>query len=249
MNIIIVEDETLAADNLELLLHAVDKNICVLAKIQSVRSAVRWLSANHCDLIFLDIQLSDGNAFDIFAQTEVKTPVIFTTAYDQYAIRAFKHNSIDYLLKPINQDKLVQSLRKFHQLNESRSLPDFKQLIDSLRNPVQYQERFLVNAGQKLRTVKTMEIAYIHVNGKGVFICTKENKSYDINYTLEKLEETLDPKIFFRINRQFMVNIDCIENMHIVSKSRLKLDLKPKPDEEVIVSVNNVAGFKLWLNR
>jgi len=248
MNVIIVEDEILAAENLELLIHSVDKSISVLAKLQSVRNAVQWLSSNQCDLIFLDIQLSDGNAFEIFEQTEVKTPVIFTTAYDQYAIRAFKHNSIDYLLKPINLDELAQSIHKYKQLNENQVTPDFKRLIDSLHNPVQYQERFLVNAGQKLRTVKTSEIAFIHVNEKGVFLCTKENKNYDINYTLEKLEEILDPKIFFRINRQFIVNIDCIENMHIVSKSRLKLDLKPKTEEEVIVSVNNVANFKLWLN-
>jgi DNA-binding LytR/AlgR family response regulator len=249
MNIIIVEDEILAAENLELLIHSVDKSISVLAKIQSVRNAVQWLSLNQCDLIFLDIQLSDGNAFEIFEQIEVKTPVIFTTAYDQYAIRAFKHNSIDYLLKPINQDELAQSINKYKELNENEVMPDFKRLIDSLRNPVQYQERFLVSAGQKLRTVKASEIAFIHVNEKGVFLCTKENKNYDINYTLEKLEEILDPKYFFRINRQFIVNIDCIENMHIVSKSRLKLDLKPKPEEEVIVSVNNVANFKLWLNK
>lgn len=249
MNVIIVEDELLAADNLELLLHSVDKNIKVLAKLQSVRNTVNWLSSGQCDLIFLDIQLSDGNAFEIFGQTEVKTAVIFTTAYDQYAIRAFKHNSIDYLLKPINSGELSQSISKFNQLSESQLLPNFKQLIDSLHNKVQYQERFLVNAGQKLRTVKTSEIAYIQVNEKGVFINTKENKSYDINYTLEKLQEILDPKHFFRVNRQFIVNIDCIENMHIVSKSRLKLDLKHKPEEEVIVSVNNVADFKLWLNR
>jgi len=249
MNVIIVEDELLAANNLELLLHSIDKDISILAKIQSVRNALQWLSTNQCDLIFLDIQLSDGNAFEIFEQIDVRTPVIFTTAYDQYAIRAFKHNSIDYLLKPINQSELAQSIRKYYILNENRILPDFKQLIDFLNNPVQYQERFLVNAGQKLRTVKTSDIAYIHVNEKGVFLCTKENKSYDINYTLEKLEEILDPKKFFRINRQFIVNVDSIENMHIVSKSRLKLDLKPKPEDEVIVSVNNVADFKLWLNK
>ncbi len=246
---IIIEDELLAADNLEFLIHSVDENIRVLTKMQSVRNAVQWLSSNKCDLIFLDIQLSDGNAFEIFEQTEIKTPVIFTTAYDQFAIRAFKHNSIDYLLKPINQDELAQSIRKYYQLTENRILPDFSQLIDSLRNPVQYQERFLVNAGQKLRTIKSSEIAFVHVNEKGVFICTMENKSYDINYTLEKLEEILDPKKFFRINRQFIINVDCIENMHIVSKSRLKLDIKPKPDQEVIVSVNNVADFKLWLNK
>ncbi len=246
---VIIEDEKLAADNLELMLHSIDEEIKILAKIESVRNSVKWLSSNTCDLIFLDIQLSDGNSFSIFDHVDVKIPVIFITAFDQYAIRAFKHNSIDYLLKPINKDDLSQSLQKFYEHFQSHQFPDYKALLESLRNPVNYQERFLVTAGQKLRTIKTSEIAYFYVQTKGVFLCTKEDKHYDINYTLEKLEEMLDPKSFFRINRQYIVNIEVIENMYIVSKSRLKLDILPKPSEEVIVSVNNVQEFKLWLNR
>jgi DNA-binding LytR/AlgR family response regulator len=249
MKAVIIEDEKLAADNLELMLHSIEAKIQILAKIESVRNAVKWLLSNSCDLIFLDIQLSDGNSFNIFDQVEVKTPVIFITAYDQYAIRAFKHNSIDYLLKPVNKDDLSLSLQKYHEYYQSHQAPDFKKLLESIRNPISYQERFLVSAGQKLKTIKTSEIAYFYVRTKGVFLCTKEDKHYDINYTLENLEEMLDSKIFFRVNRQYIINIEVIENMLTVSKSRLKLELKPKPSEEVIVSVNNVQEFRLWLNR
>jgi DNA-binding LytR/AlgR family response regulator len=249
MKAVIIEDEKLAADNLELMLHSIDAGIQILAKIESVRNSVKWLSSNNCDLIFLDIQLSDGNSFSIFEDIEVKTPVIFITAYDQYAIRAFKHNSIDYLLKPVNKDDLSLSLQKYQEYYQSRQTPDYKVLLETIRNSVNYQERFLVSAGQKLRTIKTTDIAYFYVHTKGVFLCTKEDKHYDINYTLEKLKEMLDPKIFFRVNRQYIINIEVIENMFTVSKSRLKLELKPKPSEEVIVSVNNVQEFRLWLNR
>jgi DNA-binding LytR/AlgR family response regulator len=249
MNVVIIEDEKIASDNLERMLHSIDENIHVLTKIESIRNSVKWLAANSCDLIFLDIQLSDGNSFNIFQQVEVKTPVIFITAYDQFAIKAFKLNSIDYLLKPLNKNDLTQSLKKFYTLHESHISPDFKVLLESIKKPVQYQERVLVNVGKKLKSVKTSEIAYFYVTGKGVFFCTKENKHYDIDFTLDKLQEILDPKYFFRINRQYIVHIESIDNMFTVSKSRLKLDIKPKPDEEVIVSVNNMYEFRLWLNR
>jgi two-component system, LytTR family, response regulator LytT len=249
MNVIIIEDEKIAADNLERMLLSIDAGIHVLSKIESVRNAVKWLLSNTCDLIFLDIQLSDGNSFCIFEQVEVKTPVIFITAYDQFAIKAFKLNSIDYLLKPLNKEDLSKSLKKYHELNQNSLLPDFKVLFESIKKSAHYQERLLVNAGQKLKSVKTSEIAYFYVTEKGVFFCTKENKHYDIDYTLEKLKEILDPEYFFRINRRFIVHIDSIENMLTVSKSRLKLDIRPKPDEEVIVSVNNMHDFRLWLNR
>jgi DNA-binding LytR/AlgR family response regulator len=249
MRTVIIEDEKLAADNLELMLHSLDPDIKVITKIESVRNAVKWLTSNTCDLIFLDIQLSDGNSFNIFEQIEVKIPVIFITAYDQYAIKAFKYNSIDYLLKPINKDELAQSMQKFKEYFRNRQLPDFKALIETIRHPFNYQERFLVNAGQKLKTIKTCDIAYFYVQSKGVFLCTKEDKHYDISYTLEKLMEMIDPKVFYRVNRQFIVNIEVIENMFTVSKSRLKLELRPKPHEEVIVSVNNIQEFRLWLNK
>jgi DNA-binding LytR/AlgR family response regulator len=249
MKTIIIEDEKLAADNLQALIISIDKDIEIVARIESVRSAVKWLMANICDLIFMDIQLSDGNSFSIFDQVEVKTPVIFTTAYDQFAIKAFKHNSIDYLLKPINKEELYKSIEKYKAYNNLQQLPDLKSLFESIKNPVQYQERFLVSAGMKLRTIKANDVAYLYVKGSGVFLCSKDDKHYDIDFTLDKLEKILDPNIFFRINRQYIVNIDAIENMVTVSKSRLQLNLNPRATEEVIVSVNNVHDFKVWLNR
>jgi len=249
MRAIIIEDEKLAADNLQALIHSIDKDIEIIARIESVRNAVKWLSVNTCDLIFLDIQLSDGNSFTIFEQIEVKTPIIFTTAYDQYAIKAFKQNSIDYLLKPINKDELEISIEKFKEIRNSSHLPDLKLLIESIKKPVQYQERFLVSAGMKLKTIKAKDVAYFYVKESGVFLCSRENKHYDIDFTLDKLEKILDPDIFFRINRQYIVHIDAIENMVTVSKSRLQLNLNPKATDDIIVSVNNVHDFRMWLNR
>ena len=249
MDIIIIEDEQLAADNLEKIIHSIDENIRVIAKLESVRSAVKWLSQSVCDLIFMDIQLSDGNSFSIFEQVEVKTPVIFTTAYDQFAIKAFKHISIDYLLKPINSEELRLSIQKYKDYYQNAQLPDFKKLLESLKPNKEYKERFLVNAGQKVHSVKASEIAYFYAQEKGVFFCTFANKHFDVDYTLEQLENSLDPKIFFRINRQFLVNFEAIENMHTVSKSRLLLELKPKSEIEVIVSFGNMHQFKIWLNR
>ena len=249
MDIIIIEDEELAADNLEKIIHSIDENIRVIAKLESVRSAVKWLSQSVCDLIFMDIQLSDGNSFSIFEQVEVKTPVIFTTAYDQFAIKAFKHISIDYLLKPINSEELRLSIQKYKDYYQNAQLPDFKKLLESLKPNKEYKERFLVNAGQKVHSVKASEIAYFYAQEKGVFFCTFANKHFDVDYTLEQLENSLDPKIFFRINRQFIVNFEAIENMNTVSKSRLELELKPKSEIEVIVSFGNMHQFKIWLNR
>jgi len=249
LDIIIIEDEELAADNLEKIIHSIDENIRVIAKLESVRSAVKWLSQSVCDLIFMDIQLSDGNSFSIFEQVEVKTPVIFTTAYDQFAIKAFKHISIDYLLKPINSEELRLSIQKYKDYYQNAQLPDFKKLLESLKPNKEYKERFLVNAGQKVHSVKASEIAYFYAQEKGVFFCTFANKHFDVDYTLEQLENSLDPKIFFRINRQFIVNFEAIENMHTVSKSRLLLELKPKYEIEVIVSFGNMHQFKIWLNR
>ena len=249
MQVIIIEDEQLAQENLEQLLLKIDNNIEVIARLESIRASVKWLMSNKCDLIFLDIHLSDGNSFNIFDQIEVKTPIIFTTAYDQYAIKAFKFNSIDYLLKPINQYDLALSIQKFKELYDHQNLPDYKSILNLLKQPDKYQERFLVNAGQKLKSIKTLDIAYFYVQNEAVFICTEDNKHYDINYTLDKLEMLLDPKTFFRINRQFIVNIESVIQMHIVSKSRLKLDLKPNYSEDVIVSFNNVHNFKHWLNK
>ena len=250
IKILIVEDERIAADHLEKMLLSIDNSFLILKKTESVRETVNWLQNNQADLIFLDIQLSDGISFSIFEQIDIKTPVIFTTAYDQYALKAFKTNSIDYLLKPIDKNELELSIKKFKELSYNKQNEiNIKDIIQQLKKPVEYQLRFIIYAGQKIKTIKTSDIAYFYVSEKGVFICTRDDKHYAIDYPMEKLEEMLDPLYFFRINRQFIIHIDAIENMFPYSKSRIKIELRPSSNIEAIVSFNNAHDFKKWLNR
>ena len=250
MKVLIIEDEKIAANNLEKMLYEIDKSIHVQRKIDSIEESVNWINNNTADLIFLDIHLADGLCFKIFEQVKVKTPVIFTTAYDQYAIRAFKVNSIDYLLKPIEIQQLEQSLNKFKELDElhNEKSTDFEALINFFNKKINYQERFIVRYAQKIKTIKTDEIAYFFVSSQNTFLCTKSNNNYPLDYSLDKLENIVDPKDFFRVNRQFIINISSIENMYSLSKSRIKLELKPEPNSEIIVSYNRAGDFKRWLN-
>jgi len=250
MNILIVEDEKIAANNLEKMLHQIDINIIIQNKTDSIEESVKWLSHNTVDLIFLDIHLADGLCFKIFEQILIKTPVIFTTAYDQYAIKAFKVNSIDYLLKPIEIKQLEQSLEKFKELNQVQNAKtiDFDALINFYNKRIKYQERFIIRYAQKIKSIKTNDIAYFYIDTESVFLCTKNNNNYPIDYSLDKLETIINPKDFFRINRQFIVNISSIENMYSLSKSRIKIELKPKSDKELIVSFNRMSDFRKWLN-
>ena len=250
MNVLIIEDEKVAANNLEKMLHKIDEKIFVQDKIDSIESAVKWFHNNKTDLIFLDIHLADGLCFKIFEQIKIKTPIIFTTAYDQYAIKAFKVNSIDYLLKPIEIQELEQSLEKFKELNQIQNANtiDFDALINFYNKNIEYQERFIVRYAQKIKSIKTNDIAYFYVSNENVFLCTKGNNNYPIDYSLDKLENIINPKYFFRVNRQFIVNISSIKNMYSLSKSRIKIELKPKPDNEIIVSYNRMSDFRKWLN-
>jgi DNA-binding LytR/AlgR family response regulator len=249
MNVIVVEDELPAAEYLQSMLQEVEPGINIMGQLDSVKKAVKWFSEHKCDLAFLDIQLADGLSFEIFEQIKLETPVIFTTAYDHYAIKAFKVNSIDYLLKPINIEDLALAIAKFKARKAEQATPDFSKLIESLRNEPNYQERFLVSAGAKLKSIKTEDIAYFYILDNGTFFATKDNRHYLVSQTLEKLEEIVNPKYFFRINRQCIVNIDAIESMETVTKSRLKLSLSPKADFETIVSVNNLQDFRIWVNK
>jgi two-component system, LytTR family, response regulator LytT len=250
MTVAIIEDEKLAADNLELMIKQLEPTTIVLAKLESVKQATHWLSENSVDLLFVDIMLADGNSFQIFEQLKINSPVIFTTAYDQYAIKAFKLHSIGYLLKPINSNELADVLNRYKSVYTTHYIaPNWEQLIKSLKPSTEYQNRFMVHAGDKIKTIKTSEIAYIQAKEGAVYIVSNENRTYGINYTIEHFTNLLDPDKFFKINRQFIVNIDAIKSMSVVSKSRIKIELVPKPDEEAIVSVNNVQLFKEWLNK
>lgn len=250
MNVLIIEDESLAAEKLEYMLKEVDPGIRVLAKTGSIKESVKWLMNHTADLIFLDIQLSDGISFSIFEQVAVNIPVIFTTAYDQYAIKAFKLNSIAYLLKPIRKSDLAESLHKFQTLKSAFSI-DFDLLMANLqgREP-EYKKRFLIQIGEKIRKIEVTEIAYFYVLEKGIYLRTYQGNSYPVDFTLDRLETMLNPEKFFRINRKYMVNMDSIANMVAYSRGRIKLELKPRADEEfdAIVSVDRSADFKKWLN-
>ncbi len=251
MDVLIIEDEQVASRRLEQLLIQIDPSISVLAKYATIRDSVEWLGEHSPDLIFSDIQLSDGLSFRIFEQVEVNTPVIFTTAYDQYAIKAFEVNSIDYLLKPIEKEKLAQALEKYHSLNPpgDKSSIDLDSLhkafieIDQL-----YKKRFMIMIGPKVKVIEVEDIAYFHVQDKNVFIKTKANQSLAIDHSLDKLEEMLDPSLFFRINRKYIVHLHSIESMYTLSKSRMKLTLTPTADEDIYLSFNRSRSFKNWLN-
>ncbi len=250
MKILIIEDESLAADKLELMIREINPDIRIMAKLGSVKESVKWLLQNSVDLIFLDIQLSDGISFSIFDQVAISTPIIFTTAYDQYAIKAFQVNSISYLLKPIRKSDLAESLQKYQALKSAFSI-DFEMLMANIQGKEpDFKKRFLIQLGEKIRKIETSEIAYFYVLGKGVYLRTFLGKSYSVEYTLDRLETMLNPAAFFRINRKYLVNMDSIASMVAYSRGRVKIDLKPKADDELdtVVSIDRSPDFKKWLN-
>jgi len=250
MNVLIIEDEIFAAEKLEDMLKEIDPKIGVLAKLGSIAESTKWLFENNCDSIFLDIQLSDGISFTIFEQVSVNIPIIFTTAYDQYAIKAFRLNSISYLLKPIRSGDLEESLKKYHSLKSAFSI-DFEELLANLQGKQpDYKKRFLIQTGEKIRKIEVSEAAYFYVLDKGIYLKTFEGKSYCVEFTLEKLEMLLDPAAFFRINRKYLVNIDSISKMVAYSRGRVKLELRPKPEDDLgtIVSIDRSSDFRNWLN-
>jgi len=250
MKVLIIEDEIFAAEKLEDMLHEIDPKIKVLAKLGSITESAKWLMQNTADLIFLDIQLSDGISFSIFQQVTVNTPVIFTTAFDQYAIRAFQLNSIAYLLKPIRTSDLAESLKKYNSLKSAFHI-DFETLLANIQGKEpEYKKRFLIQIGEKIRKVEVSETAYFYSLDKGIYLQTFEGKSYPVEFTLDKLESLLNPASFFRINRKFLVNMDSISKMVAYSRGRVKLELKPKPEEDfdTIVSIDRSSDFKKWLS-
>ncbi len=248
--VLIIEDEPLAAKRLARLIQEVEPEAEILDTIDTVNGAVNWLENNRADVIFMDIHLADGISFSIFEAIEINTPIIFSTAYDKYAIEAFKVNSIDYLLKPIERSELERALLKFRQSNNNFQVGDIKSILESMYQPTTtFKQRFIVTSGEKIKSIHVGEIAYFFGQQKYVFLITKEDRHYIVDYTLTKLEEILDPNYFFRINRQFIIHIDAIENMFAYSKSRIKIDLTPTPEIEAIVSIDKSRKFKDWLNR
>ncbi len=248
MKVILVEDEKHARDNLEHLLLQIAPNIEILAKLESVKRTVEWLQNNQADLIFLDIHLADDLSFKIFEQIKVTTPVIFTTAYDKYALKAFKVNSIDYLLKPIDEEELAASIEKFK--TTQAAAVDYTQLQSLINNPKKtYQQRFLVTRRDKIMSLTVDQIAFFEGEDRYVYLINKEGNRFIVDYKLSDLEDILDPKIFFRLNRSFIAHFEAIDSISSVSKSRLKVDLKPKARRDIVVSSANTKHFKAWLNK
>jgi len=251
LNILLVEDEDPAAQRLRLMIHRQLALKHQVSRTSSVAESLEWLNKHpQPDLIFLDINLSDGSGFDLLSQSGVNSPVIFTTAYDEYALEAFKVHSIDYLLKPIREEELKRALDKFSKLRGQLPEPDYTDLLRKLvgaKPGKEFLKRIIIRIGSKLKTILSDEIAYIVSKQRVVNLVTFEGAHYALDETLDDLEGQLDPSRFFRINRSMIIQADSIQQMLIWTKSRLKLELKPPYDEDVLVSYEKAAEFRQWL--
>lgn len=258
MNVVIIEDENLTARRLEGQLKKYDPGIEVLDRLPSVKRAVEWFQTHPApDLVFMDIHLEDNLGFAIFDQVQLQAPVIFTTAYDEYMIKAFKVNSIDYLLKPVNYEELVAAIEKFKALKQqfaqqpAQAQPDLSallQFVNQSKEP-EYKQRFMVTVGPKIRSIETSDVAYFFLEEKITFLVTAEGQNLPLDYSLDKLAQMLDPRRFFRISRQYIVSLPAIKQIYAYSAGKLKLDLQPKPRHEVFVSGDRMSDFKEWLGK
>ena len=251
IDILILEDEQAALHRLIKIIKQTIPEARIVGSEDSIESCVEWFDSHaHPDLIFMDIHLADGLSFEVFKKIDVTAPVVFTTAYDKYAIKAFKVNSIDYLLKPIKQEELEKSFEKFKdwKKNKTTQAIDYDKLFRILKeNQDSYQERIVVKYGQKIKTIEIGNTAYFYTAEKVVFLCTFDSHNYPIDYNIDTLESMVNPKNFFRINRQFIINIKAIDQMFSYSKSRVKILLSPPSSIETIVSTDRSGKFKLWL--
>jgi len=250
MRTIIIEDEEFAARRLENMIRECDSTIEIVAKLPSVKESVAWLKSNiHPDLIFLDIQLEDDLSFSIFEQVKVQSKIIFTTAFDEYAIKAFKHNSIDYLLKPISKDELCAAIEKYRNWNSEKSnFIDAEELRKLLYPQQTFRERFMVSVGDKLKTIYVSDIAYFFSTAGITFVVMHSKSQYSVDFSLDNLKEMLNPKDFFRVNRQFLVGLKSIEKVVVYPKSRLKIVLNPLTDNDLFVSLEKAVEFKKWMD-
>ncbi len=251
IKVLIIEDESATARRLQKLLAEIKPEIQVLASLESISQSVAWFASNpQPDLMFVDINLSDGLSFSIFEEAEVNCPVVFTTAYDQYAIQAFKVNSIDYLLKPVNKEALAASLLKFEKLkNNSKGVQiDYSKLAAALgQSGTNYLKRIVVRYGEVIKAMEVKDVAYFYSDEKLVFMTLKTGTTYPVDFTLDQLDSRLDSVDFFRVNRKFIISYHSIERMIAYSKSRVKISLNPPCEMEVISSTERSGDFKEWL--
>ena len=247
MNIVIIEDEQLAAEKLERYLLKYNAEIKILIVLTSIYEAVNWFQNNsNYDVVFMDIQLTDGLSFEIFNQTKINKPVIFATAFDEYAIDAFKVNSIDYVLKPITFTDILQAMNKLKSMPTIFSAEKVSN-IDEIVKTKKEKDRFLVRLGNHIHSIKTAEIALFFAEGRTVYLVTKEHKKFIIDFKLEEIEQIIKSALFFRVNRSFIININEIKDVIVYANSRLKITPKVKLEKEIIVSREKVNTFKTWL--
>jgi two-component system response regulator LytT len=259
MKILIVEDEDLAVKKLKKTLMSVDDSATIVGEADSIKSTVNWLQNNPSpDLILMDIELADGQSFEVFNHVQVKSPVIFITSYDEYALKAFKVNSVDYLLKPVQKEDLEAALDKYRQMkkmygsDKDSSTISLDVLVKELQQKLQtkdYRKRFLVKHGQKLVSVEVDEIAYFFSDGRLNFFKTFDNRKFVVDYTMDELNDMLDPDKYFRISRSFFISVNSVAQIHDYFGNRILLHLKPETDKEAIVSREKVTDFKTWLGK
>jgi len=253
LKVLIIEDEAPAAEKLERYLHKYSPSIEVLKIIDNVRESIEWLSSSQekVDLIFMDVQLRDGISFSIFQEIKIEKPIIFITAYNEYALDAFKVNSIDYLLKPITFSDLSASLKKMESLSSQLKWNDEKTrtITQGLASGTKtFKTRFMVKLGEHIRSITTDEITFFFADGRDVYLVTNQLRKFIIDYTLEGLEEILDPTHFYRVNRSYILNISSIQDVIVFSNSRLKITPHIKWEKEIIVSRDKVNDFKHWFD-
>ncbi|MPR32047.1 LytR/AlgR family response regulator transcription factor [Salmonirosea aquatica] len=251
MRVLIIEDEALAAERLQKQIAQYDPTIEIAACLATVEGAIVWLNQNpHPDLAFVDIQLSDGSCFEIFETIKIRFPIIFTTSYDQYALDAFEVNTVAYLLKPIKYGQLVKSFRKLEDMRRTFvPAPGYEGTPSPSGLGYAYKSRFLVKNGTQIKAIKTDEVAYFFSEEKMSFLVSDEHGKFPVDFSLEEIEVTLDPHIFFRISRKYIAHVDAIREIHPYFKGRLKVTLNPPVEEDIVISSDRTPSFKAWLDR
>jgi len=250
MKALLLEDEPYAVQQVQSLLAETAPEINLIAVLDSIQSTVEWFSAHSPpDLVFMDVHLADGSCFEIFSHININTPVIFITAYDQYALEAFRVNGLDYLLKPLKKKDLERSLERFYEILSKKSgHEDYDRIArEILQKTGQYQKRLLIRYGQKISIIAISDVAYFYAESKDTFICNFDKRHYPADQNLEQLQQILSPEEFFRVNRKILINIKAITSMTSYSRSRIKLHLDPPFEEDVIVSTERTPSFKNWL--
>lgn len=250
MRILILEDEEQALDRLRKIIGRVIPNHEIVGTSSRVESTIHWLETNPMpDLVFMDIQLADGNSFQLFHKVNITCPVIFTTAYEHYALQAFKVNSVDYLLKPIDEEDVQKAIDKLTLLQQSGGFTvDYARILQTIQQtPKNYKDRFVIKLGDTIKSIRVQDIAYFYTENKSNFLCTKDGRRFPIDFNLDQLDQMLNPKNFFRINRQFIIGHHAIEEMKAHTRSRVQVRLNPPTRLDTIVAIDRAHDFRDWL--